>query len=386
MSRAPLVYELVGAGMAAWGRVAMRTSGIELDRLRLEPGMIFVCAHLSDADVPVVAGTLFTGRRLWRDTRPTRPSFAVRNDLLLPGFLAGYPPKLPIGARRALYRLDIGTVMREQVRCLPVRFSDRLRLVEALRARPDAVLYDSFPAARVEALRERARRLRRPPPRAARDVLDGGYADLLWELVDGSELSGEEWAPMWSERAVRSGLEVRDLIRTVRGGGSLVLFPHGFPSPDGGIGAIDPRVGRLLHHARPNGIQSLGLAYDPLVRGRPRAFVAAGPELERPPRDGGERAVLAALRHATPLTCGLVVAHEVAAHGRVPSTAVASAAIERAIERARAEGRPVERSLRDPRRRQARIAEAVDAANRLGAGHVLIARSARTLETAWEAV
>jgi len=384
MSRAPRLYEYVGAGMAAWGRVAYRTTGLGLERLRLEPGVVHVCAHLSDADVPIVAGALYRGRRLWRDPEPDRPGFAVRNDLLLPGFLAGYPPGLPIALRKALFRVDIGRVMQARVRCVPVRFSDRLRLVEALRARPDVVLEGALPASRLDAFRRRAARLREPDPVLARDVLSGGYADLLWELVSPQELSGEVWQTMWGEHMARSGREVTRLIKLIRRGGSLVLFPHGFPSPDGGIGALDPRVGRLLHHLKPVAIQPIGLAYDPLVRGRVRAFVASAPTLARPPRDGGERIVLNALRRATPLTCGLVVAHEVAAHGRVPSATIAQAAVERALDRAEQERRPVEPALLDPVRREARVAEALAAANRLGAGHRLVQRSARTLAAAWE--
>ncbi|HEY4280540.1 MAG TPA: hypothetical protein VGM91_20120 [Conexibacter sp.] len=385
MSRAPRLYEYVGAGMAGWGRVAHRTVGLGLDRLRLEPGIVHVCAHLSDDDVPVVAGALYSGRHLWRNAEPTRPYFAVRNDLLLPGFLAGYPPGLPIALRRALFGLDIGHVMQSRVRCIPVRFSDRLRLIEALRARPEVVLAGALSAARVDAFRRRAARLQRPEPVTARDVLDGGYADLLWELVSPDELGGPTWETMWGEHMAQSGLEVRRLIRLVRGGGSLVLFPHGFPSPDGGIGALDPRVGRLLHHVRPVAIQPLGLAYDPLVRGRPRAFVASAPTLERPPRDGGERIVLDALRRATPLTCGLVVAHEVVAHGRVPSATIVRAAVDRALARADDEGRPVEPALAGRGTRDARVLEAIEAAHRLGPSNRLVQRSARTLAAAWEA-
>jgi 1-acyl-sn-glycerol-3-phosphate acyltransferase len=382
--RAGALYELVGLGMAAYGRAAFRTELIGMDRLRMEPGAVIVAAHLSDQDVPVVAGAIYRGTRMWRGPRVVRPGFAVRNDLLLPGFFAGYPPKLPILARRALYPLGIGRIMRERMRCLPVRFSNRIRLVEALRHDPDVELAAALPAARVEALLRRAESLGRPAPVRARDVLDGRYADLLWEIVDRSELETPALSGMWSGRLVESGSDLRALGEFLRAGGALVVFPHGFPSPDGGIDTLDRRVGRLLHRLAPGTIQPLGLAYDPLVRGRPRAFVSTGAEFGPLPRRGGEREVLAALRAATPLTAGLIVALDAVRRGAAPHLSSAVAAAERAVADANREGRPVEPSLRDVRLAARRIGEAVQAIQVLGATHPLVLRTARTYATSLE--
>ena len=62
---APLLYELVGVGMTAYARLVHRTVVLGVDRLRLEPGVVLVSTHLSDADVPVLGGALYGGARLW---------------------------------------------------------------------------------------------------------------------------------------------------------------------------------------------------------------------------------------------------------------------------------------------------------------------------------
>jgi hypothetical protein len=152
-ARSGRLYELVGAGMAGWSRAVHRGVAVGIERLRLEPGVVLASTHPSDADPPVVAGALYRDGRLWRHPERIRPAFAVRNDLLLPGFFAGYPPWMPAWARRALYPVGIGPILAGQLLCLPVRFSDRLRLVEALRACPDADLATVLPPARCRGAR-----------------------------------------------------------------------------------------------------------------------------------------------------------------------------------------------------------------------------------------
>src|SRR5919109_283076 len=276
----PLLYELVGLGMAAYAWLVHRAVLLGRERLRLEPGVVLVCTHLSDADVPVLAGALYRGAELWRDPAVTRPSFAVRNDLLIPGYLAGYPRGMPLALRRVLWRLGIGPVMRQWVRCLPVRFADRMRLVEALRRLPDVDLAASLPPERVDALGRRAAQVRRPAPRLARDVLAADYADLLWQDVGPDEADGPEFEELWKERLAASALDLRALIRHVRAGGALVLFPHGEVSTDGAIGPLDERTARFLRSARATAVQPVAIANDPLTRRRPRTFVGVGEAVE----------------------------------------------------------------------------------------------------------
>jgi 1-acyl-sn-glycerol-3-phosphate acyltransferase len=382
----PLLYELVGVGMVAYARLVHRTVVLGVERLRLEPGVVLVSTHLSDADVPVLGGALYGGARLWGDPTPTRPSFAVSNDLLLPGYLAGYPRGLPLALRRALWPLGIGNVMRRRVRCLPVRHAERLRLVEALRPLPDLDLAEALPSRPLEALRRRAIQLGEPTPRLARDVLKGSYADLLWADVDRAELDGPALDGLWEERLRASALDLRQVIRHVRGGGALILFPHGERSPDGAIGPLDPRPARLLHLARPAAVQPLAIAHDPFGHGRPRAFVGIGEALGPPGRHGGERELLAALRRTMPLAAGLVVAHTLAGEDAPPRTPAVTVAVERAVERARRDGRPIEPALEQDGTRRERVEDADRAVRRLGAAHPSVTRAARTYATMLEPV
>jgi 1-acyl-sn-glycerol-3-phosphate acyltransferase len=368
----PLLYELVGLGMTAYAQLVHRTTMLGRERLRLEPGVVLVSTHLSDADVPVLGGALYGSGGLWRDPTITRPSFAVANDLLIPGYLAGYPRGLPLLVRRAVWPVGIGPVMRRWVRCLPIRFGDRMRLVEALRRSPDLELAAALRPGPLEALRRRAETLGRPAPRVARDVLDGAYADLLWQHVDRAELDGPALAELWEERLAESASDLRQLIRHVRAGGALILFPHGELSSDGAVGPIDARAARWLRSARPVAVQPVAIAHDPFGAGRTRSFVAIGEPLDRPPRSGGERELLGAMRRAMPLVCGHVVA-SAAVDGEA-----APPAVERALERAGREGRPVEPDLEEETGRRARVDEAVDAVGRLGSGHPAVRRAART--------
>jgi hypothetical protein len=383
----PLLYELVGLGMTAYTGLVYRGVLLGRDRLRLEPGVVLASTHLSDADVPVLAGALYRGAEMWRDPEVTRPSFAVRNDLLAPGYLAGYPRGMPLALRRALWPLGIGPVMRRWVRCLPVRFADRMRLVEVLRRLPDLDLAAALTPRRFEALCRRAAQLGRPPPRLGRDVLSGAYADLVWEDVERDELDGPEFDELWKERLAASALDLRLLIRHVRGGGALILFPHGEVSSDGAIGPLDDRAARFLRSARAVAVQPVAIAHDPLTRGRPRAFVGVGEAFDPPARKGGARALVAALRGAMPLACGQVVAHAMTVGGVSAETSGAAKALERAVERAHNDGRPIEPALEaGGARRRARVEEAVAAARRLGPGHPAVRRAACTYGSALEPV
>jgi 1-acyl-sn-glycerol-3-phosphate acyltransferase len=374
----PLLYELVGVGMTGYAQLVHRTRMVGAERLRLEPGVVLVCTHLSDADVPVLGGALYRDGGLWRDAEIARPSFAVANDLLVQGYLAGYPRGFPLPLRRLLWPLGIGPVMERWVRCMPVRFADRMRLVEALRRRPDLVLADALSAPLVEALLRRAERLGRPAPVTGREVLDGAYADLLWQDVRRTDLDGAGFAELWEERLSESARDLRELIRLVRAGGALIVFPHGELSKDGAVGPLDERPVRFLRSARAVAVQPLAIAHDALSRGRPRAFVGVGEALDPPGRDGGARELVAAMRRTMPLAAGLAVAHAVLEGEAAP------AAVERALERARHEGRPVEPELEDDASRRARVEEAVRAVGRLGSGHPIVRRAARTWESVLE--
>jgi hypothetical protein len=112
----------------------------------------------------------------------------------------------------------------------------------------------------------------------------------------------------------------------------------------------------LVRRAQPEWFLPVGIAYDPLGRGRTRVLVSLGPRVE-PPDGELEAATLALLRRATPLTCGQYVAHELVA-GRNPVAARLGDAVEQALEA----GRPVDPDLLDAPRRETRLAEAIASA------------------------
>jgi hypothetical protein len=138
-------------------------------------------------------------------------------------------------------------------------------------------------------------------------------------------------------------------VELVRGGGTLMIFPEGRPSPDGDMGPMQRGIAALVRRARPATLRPLAPAYDPLTAGRPYAYMGIG-EPAPPPAD--DDAVLALLRRTTPLTAGQLVA------------AGAADRADSEIEQALAEGRPVAPELLDPGRRRARLEDAVRAAGR----------------------
>jgi hypothetical protein len=201
------------------------------------------------------------------------------------------------------------------------------------------------------------------------DVLRGEYADLLWTSFAREALGGPGLEEVWRRQATRATEDFRRLVGLVRGGAVLVVFPEGRPSPDGAIGPLRPGLGALVRRARPRWIQPVGLAYDPLTRGRTRAYVSFLPPVPAPEEDA-EEAVLRLLRLATPLTCGQVVA------GRLVEGSASARELERELEHAvvaaRAEGRNVDPALAEPGSRRRRVADALAAArsNRADLGYL----------------
>jgi hypothetical protein len=98
------------------------------------------------------------------------------------------------------------------------------------------------------------------------------------------------------------------VIALLREGRSVLLWPEGTPSPDGSVGPIMRGVGLLVRRGRPRRIVPIGLAYDPLPRGRTRATVRIGKAVPPPARDV-EAAILALLRGSMPRSAGGALAH-----------------------------------------------------------------------------
>jgi 1-acyl-sn-glycerol-3-phosphate acyltransferase len=339
-----LLYDAVAGGMWAYSNVAFRVTTLGPRRFRFRPGTLILVTHRRETDVPVICPPLYRGAQLARFRAPhERMSFAARDDMFLPGFFAGFPPELPPAARKALFRLDVAPWL-PVVQVFPIRSASVARLGETLRERSDEPL---SPQA-AEPFERRAAGLGLPRPVLARDVLRGEYADLLWRPVTPAD-TGAELDGFWSARAARAAADFRRLVEIVRVGGTLLLFPEGRPSPDGEIGPVQRGLSALVRRAAPSAFLPVGVAYDPLVRGRTRVFVSIGDLVPSPERDV-EAAALAHLRRAMPLTAGqLAAAGEEDAEGAVRS--------------ALAEGRPVEPDLLLPKKRPARLVEAQAAAS-----------------------
>lgn len=339
--------------MWVYTHAAFRVRTLGAERLRVRPGTILAITHRRETDVPLVCPPLFYGSGM-RVNHSLRMSFAARQDLFEPGFFAGFPKAVPAPVRRALWRVDISRYL-DVLTLLPVRSAAVIRLVDVVRLEPGLAL-DALPEEVAGDLRWRAAALELPEPRRAGDVDRGEYGDLLWRTFTRAELSGEAFEPAWRRHGAAAAGDFRRLAEELRGGGVLHLYPEGRPSPDGEIGPIQRGLKALVRRGRPSWILPIGIAYDPLVRGRTHAFVSFGHALA-PPEDDVEEVVLGRLRLAVPLTAGQVVAAALVA-GRKPD----EAALEEAVETARVEGRNLAPALATPAGRGRRLAEALDAA------------------------
>ncbi|MGH3002493.1 MAG: hypothetical protein ACRDM1_07535, partial [Gaiellaceae bacterium] len=219
------------------------------------------------------------------------------------------------------------------------------------------------------AVERRAAALGAVRPAVGGELLCPEYADLLWRIVDRRELPGDELAPVWRARAGNALDDLRGLVAAVRGGGRLLLFPEGRPSPDGTIGPLMGGFSTLVRRGGARWVQPIALAYDPFGRGRPRAYVSVG-EPFAPSTEGLEERLLGALRRATPLTAGQLAARAVLDGGRLPPRVAASA-----VELALQEQRPVEPYLLGAGS-IGRLAEALAAARAAPARAAWLAREA----------
>jgi 1-acyl-sn-glycerol-3-phosphate acyltransferase len=333
------LYDAGALGLAGYARTRFRVRPLGA-RFALDPGGLVVSSHRSDADVPVLVSVLYRHAYGRFRLRGRELHFAVRDDLFLRGFFGGYPPGLPQWARRLLYPVAVGGILEQRLPCHPIRSATRLRLVELFAEHQEAPVAELLSDDLLRPFRERG--LQREAQ--GRDALRGRYADLLWRVVEPAELTGPLAEESWRRRAAAALADFRALCEVIRTGGTLLVFPEGRPSPDGELGPVQPGLAALVRRARPRSLQPLALAYDPLVRGRPLAYVGIGEPRE--PTDD-EEAVLELLRRTTPLTAGQLVA---------------SRGGDAEVEAALAEGRPVAPELRDPAARAARLAEARAAA------------------------
>ncbi len=366
----------VAAGMTAYVRLRFRPTVFGLAHLRLEPGTILAPNHRSDNDVPVLVAALYPHWAKAVARGVPWPTFAADDHAFLKGFLGGYPEHMPLWARRVLWPIRVGGVLERHLQCVPVREPTRMRLVELLRADPMLALDGQLPAELRAALLRRAAQCRRPSPRRANDVLGGIYADLLWTVVDREQVVRQ--GEVWREHLRAAVRDFKQLANALRSGGVVVIYPEGELSPDGRIAPLKPGLASLARRGRARVVQPVAMSYDPLAGARARAYVsvarAINPAPGRLTNDVAE-----ALRRATPLTPGQIVAWQLV-HGPASPRELEAAAAGW-IERARADERPVEPALVGPDRR-AILRGGRRRALRLGRNHTVILRLASELDDA----
>ncbi len=355
------LYDGVAHGMNLYSRAAFRVGLLPPDGFDPGPGTLVVITHRKESDVPLVCPPIYFAMGGHRSPG-NRMHFAARDDMFLPGFFAGFPPDLPLRARRVLYRVGVGRWL-PRVNVFPIRSASVARAAEVLAASPGRPLAELLPAETADAFAERAGACGLAPPARAGEALRGVYADLLWRPVSPEDTPGLE--EFWSGRAARAAGDFRALVQEIRDGHVMLVFPEGRPSPDGEIGPIRPGIGALVRRGKPPAIRPLALAYDPLVRGRTRVHLALGPAIG-PPREDVEQTLLDLLRVTMPLTCGQVVAARLQA-GAEADVAAIERELAAEVEAAREEGRPVEPDLLEGGTRRRRLVEALSVAPRRAA-------------------
>jgi 1-acyl-sn-glycerol-3-phosphate acyltransferase len=361
----------VAAGMTAYVGLRFRLRVFGLEHLRLEPGTIVAGNHRSDNDVPVLVTALYPYWARGVAAGAPWPTFATDDHAFLRGFLGGYPEGIPLWLRQLMWPIRVGGVLETHLQCVPVREPSRMRLVELLRADPEMALDGQLPPELRAALVRRAAERHRPAPLRAGDALRGLYADLLWTPVDRDRVvrHGEVW-----RQHLRSAVrDFRRLVQTLRSGGLVVIYPEGELSVDGRIGPLKPGLASLARRGRARRVQPLAISYDPLAASRPLAYISVAPAVEPVPGRLTDD-VAEALKRATPLTAGQIVAWHLA--GKTSSLGVAAAEW---IDRARADGRVIEPALIGPER-HATLQRAHRRALRLGPSDPLIRRLAVELD------
>ena len=250
----PDLYDAVGHGMWVYSSAAFRVTVLDPERFAPEPGTLVAITHRRETDVPVICPHIYFAMGGRRNTT-NRMHFAARDDMFLPGFFAGFPPDLPLRARRLLYGVDVARWL-PLVNIFPIRSASVATVGEVLASRPDQPLAELLPEKEAAAFAERAAACGHPPRRQAGDVLRGEYADLLWKPFAPEDRAGLD--EFWSARAAQAARDFRTLVEIVRDGNVLIVFPgrtplagrRDRPHPAGHRRARPPREARRRPPAR----------------------------------------------------------------------------------------------------------------------------------------
>jgi hypothetical protein len=375
------LYHAVALGMSVYSRIAFRVglaTGPETWPLRRHE--ILLATHRAETDVPVLCSVFYREGLVRKRGRP-KLRFAARDDMFERGFFAGFPPELPLRARRMLYPIAAGRLL-PGVRVSPVPYPGAhvMRLGSALGALPGDTPLRDLVAEDVRArLEARADEAGLPKPVKARDVLRGEFADLLWRGYERDDLAAPAFEEAWRRRSELATEQLRQVVDVIARGEPMLFFPEGRPSPDGEIGPLRGGLRLLLRRGRPDAVRAVALAYDHLTCGRPYVELSSGAPFP-PPTERVDEVVLGALKAVTPLTCGQVLAHELlsvarAGGGRLSPTGLEQA-LTGAVEAAYGVGRPVAGSLRQPETLRERLE---DALRRLARDGLMSAETPRLL-------
>ncbi len=276
----------VGVALAAFA-----TAWCELEQAGdtasvLQPGRLLVFTHKRDLDIPLLVRALLEPRTwaVW----PGRLVFIGSSELYLPGFLALYFPQLgPL--RWALTGLNIGPVLRT-LRVLPVS-APGPRLLAAW-VREAAALFGADRPLRALLTPDWTTGLSGaglPPDVTLRKALASRYRTVL-----ALEIPPEAWQPQVRQRlalaaARHAQAHLRALAAELTAGNVVVMAPEGALSPDGRLQRFRSGLVRLLRAAPSAEVVPVGITYDVLRPGRPRAFLRVGAPLsglsERPRRE-----------------------------------------------------------------------------------------------------
>lgn len=274
----------------------------------LEPGMLVVSNHQSDADVPIVACALCQ-RRGPRFAWPL-PFCAGREDMLRPGFLGRLLAHWPAPLPALLARVPLGWLMR-LARVRPLLRMRELSFGEALSA---CAACESAPRDAASVLNERGRRevtacLGQVPQTLDRLLAHRGLAEqrrTRWGLRRLARPARAALAPRLRADIERQLEQLAALLDTKR---AVYVAPEGATSESGTFGRMRAGAWRLCRlAASPPAILPVGVSYDPFDAGRRRAVVRIGRPLRRVDISDRRRFDAALRREITSL-CAVTPSH-----------------------------------------------------------------------------
>ena len=313
-------------------------------------GLMLVCAHRAETDVPLICPSLYCRAGYFRDRAAERIHFAARDDMFDRGFFAGFPGGLPPRARRFLYPLERGCSCRGYGF---TRFPTRGSRCSASAARSNG-----------SDRRRRSRRcspngllscfgrVRGPTavasPAAAGEVLErsvrGPAVEILLPRGAGRAPAGVGLAAACGRGRRRAPPPRRARARRT----GAADLPGGEALPRRlAVGPSRRALRRSCGSADRRPSSRSAIAYDRLTRGRARAVVSFGPPVEPPARaTSSERCRRALAARCRSRAAQVVAAELAAARRRGSDAAIRIADLEAALAGCCAGRRPADRGAR----------------------------------------